>query len=653
MNDWAKEQILERIAKATESSADSLGRMLAGNAAGLGKLNQGLGKAGKAADENAKKNRSLSKSLGDLSTTLQRENAWRSASWRRFGSELTSSSNQIQRLGSGLVGMFDRVAVIGPVVGLFAGAAVGLIQSVMGVKDAFIGLVDTGILFSGSLVDFRVAMGNAGITAEQFASIVSQSGQAIQIFGERRFLDSTNRLRMLFDELGLNLAQGNEYFGEYLENSRLSGALYFQSQEQQRQGFEANLRQMREQARLTGINVRQQRDQQRALRQETEYQLLLRSVSPERAAEIQRQEAAITTVAGSEFAKEFMTYAERGILRQGGFIATAQTLGLGEELNRLAQRARQGEQLDPAAFQAAIMRVPRELIATLQARSLSGDRLAQQFMQMRLAAEARQGITGVRGTEGGLDQLTQAMITMQNNLNQLMSQFNAKMIELGSKVLPIVLPYLESFNRAMTAFTTARPGEGLEQLAAQLQMGPELINVLRTFRTEGLISGMRAAISASASALWEGLTATLSAFATSFMNQLRVWRDEFITALSNLIPSWMRSRTIPSVESRDIVPNPVSPVSTTTPIPVRPPQAEMRDILTAEQFAILREREQEIGRLAGELLNMARQTRLTSEQNERLIRLQEQQYELQERMLNAEVDGLNGLRREIIRSSER
>lgn len=653
--DWAKQQILERIANATERSASSLSAILSGKAEGINQLIDGAKTAGetlvkeseqskkvrqqmnKMAEEDLKK--SLDAKLRQRESERMNESRWAREKrrqtgqmWNQYGRSLTNSSSLLQITTTKMTNSLSSIPVIGTALGGALGLVSGFISSVMQSKDAFIDMVDSGILFDGSLTQFRTALGNAGLSTEQFSAIVSQSGRAISVLGESRFLETTNRLRGFFDDFGYSLSQGNQYFAEYLENSRLSGSVYFRTVEQHAQSFRENMVLMREQSRLTGVSVRQQREQQQALRREARYQALLRSVTPEQRKYIESQESSITSVAGeqgAQFAREFFQMALVGNVERGGMLQTLMSFGQAQApLGEMAARVRAGEQLNTDQLLRTIADLPSDIFRTL---SLRGPE-AEKIMAIRQSAEARfrpEGMAPPSTSE--LTAETRALIGAQNTITQLMGQFNAAITELGEKLLKIVTPALEQLNETLRAFSTAGRGEGFRAMAQSFGLSEEGAGMrIASAFDRGILAGIS-----------ETLTSAFKGVIDAFYAKMTQWGNEFLSGLRDLLPSWLRGRStsaqaplqnpqvqaeIQRLSSGNIDPTTLIPAqpqaATSGPRPLIAPGAMAAERLTPTQIAAMEIQAERLIDAANQARGTSREAQLAQQANELLARIE-------------------------------
>jgi hypothetical protein len=313
---WASERVLERIAKATEKSASSLATILQKQGTALTGFSQSVNQADESVDNlaesleiTAKAGGKYTRAITDLlqitnkasrdkknQTDYEKESFAfakrnRYAAVREFSKSLTGPNgvgSAIGNLGQYIEKGIGTMPVVGPAIGFAAGALTGLAQQLFQSRDTFMSMVDQGIMFGGSVTKFRADVAGAGLTVDQFAAIAQNSGAAIQQFGENNFLKTTNSMQSFFEEFGLKLQDGNEWFAEYLENSRLSGTLYLRSIEEQKVAFEESVKQQRELNKLTGASGKKQREEERRLAEMKKLNFLLASVSNDQATAMEK-----------------------------------------------------------------------------------------------------------------------------------------------------------------------------------------------------------------------------------------------------------------------------------------------------------------------------------------------------------------------------
>jgi hypothetical protein len=314
------------------------------------------------------------------------------------------------------------------------------------------------------------------------------------------------------------------------------------------QSFRDNMTLMREQARITGVSVRAQREQQQTLQRDARYQAFLRSRSTQERTYIETQERGMTSVAGeqgAQFSREFFQMAFRGNIEKGGMLQTLMGIGSAAgPLQALAARARGGEQLNPNEFLKFIHDLPREVMDAL---SLRGGADVERIMAIRQVAEAtfRPGGMAAAPTST-LTPETIALNAAQNNLTQLTSQFNAQITLFGENLIKILTPALTDLNNALRAFSTAQPGQGIQAMFRSLAgpqtpgQEPNALQRIAAGFDQGILSGIGATIREALRGAWNLLLSTLELAWESLLQQLREWRNEFVTAIGNLIPDWMR-----------------------------------------------------------------------------------------------------------------
>jgi hypothetical protein len=562
-----------------------------------------------------------------------------------------------QRLGSLLENFSDRVSglaasfpVVGPVVGGVIGAFTGVIQQLFATREAFITLNQSGILFGGSLARYNQALGDAGLSSEQFAAIAQQSGSAIRLFGETRFLQTTTNLRDSFLNLGLTIQQGNEYFAEYLENSRLVGNLYMSTREQEQAAFERTIKQQQELAILTGATVTEQRRAARERAASAQYRAMMMALpEPER----RRLEGVATSMAAAGMDQKTIEAA----IMQSAFGRTlpeySRMLSLlpGEMRDTISQFVQTGTAENQRAFietlsqQATALRASPQmqtLVQLVAGGSLEGaatsiiNLLTQVQNAGRPTPEQEEALRKLNERNRVIDDNTRAIGSaseaIARTLGAIQSEIN-KFTE--ANLLPPFTDVMDRVRDAIGALTRAGEGEGFRALAQFMGAGEAGTRIAAAF-DRSLLSGFG-----------ETLKTILMAPINYLMEKLEKWKDEFIEGLRSLIPSWLRPSAPrapdnttglaeQTAQPQIVVPTNILPAERLreVAIPAPPVQINQPDIVTPEQFAAIRQREQEVGRLAGELLNMRRRTQ---EQEDRLIQLQEQQNQYLERMMRAQI----------------
>lgn len=662
--DWATERTLRELRDKVEKSNDLLGKLTntrikqADTFEGvmeevnqdLGGLADALTDAQKAIEANeileerrAARNRAK-KDAQEQEDNKRRDKRRRKVedyqrSFSDLSRNLMSGANTADGFGRILDRAGDRAVTaiaglpwgIGTVLGITAAgfqAAIGyVITSLTITRETFVDLYQSGIRFDGSILEMRKSVTAAGLTISDFDRIAKTASQTISKFGEKRFLDSTTRLAKTFTEFGLTAAQGSEYFAEYLENSRLTGTLYFKTMEEQEKAFERNIKQQYEINRLTGVSVKAQRDAQRKLREESEYQLMMANVAPQMREAIEKIENKLSLF-GTDFAKEAATLFGTGAVRPGGELAT-----LGTFAPEIIAMLRRG----PEAFDAEEMgKVMVRVTERLGPGMVAGLALKYPAMMNMLARGRQVGLSMTPPPEGAktpaekLDETTLATIKTMNAVDLAFKKLNSTLTDLAQKGLATFGPQLLSGAEGLEKFAqdpmgtlTAAPariadylgGIGSDtgpnwfgKLVQQFRQGDGLLGIATGFLKNLVMDNLITPLTTALKEKWEDLSTRLSAAWHELTEVLNTWLmswKESLPSLRNILlgrdlpapatappgtPSIRQPGFLPSLPFSGIMrPNVnVAPQIPTPPVVDR--EAEARSMMLAEY-----EREQTTG----------------------------------------------------------
>lgn len=190
-----------------------------------------------------------------------------------------------ESLGTGLAGLAGRsVALARVFVGLGLAASLVIDRFLQG-GEAFRGMIQSGVLFDGSIIGMTASVRSAGLTLEQGARLVSQYGQAMIVQGETRFFRSMEGLARTFANLGMDMSQGSEAMLELMELQRMSGELFMMSERDRIAANVQSLQLMQAEAVLTGQSVQRQREQQRRIQESQRLQILQATLTPQQLAQ--------------------------------------------------------------------------------------------------------------------------------------------------------------------------------------------------------------------------------------------------------------------------------------------------------------------------------------------------------------------------------
>ena len=581
---WASAQVLERIAKATERSASSLATILQKQDTALTGFSQSVNQADESVDNLAQSLETTAKAGGkykraitdllhitnkytrdkkdqsDADKAQAKENlaldkSQRYAAVKEFSKSLSGpdgASNAIGKLGQNMEKAIGSFPVVGPIIGFAAGALTGLVQQLFQTRDTFMNMVDQGIMFGGSITQFRADVAGAGLTVDQFAAIAQNSGAAIQQFGEKNFLKTTNSMQSFFEEFGLNLQAGNEWFAEYLENSRLSGTLYLRSIEDQKAAFEESVKQQRELSRLTGVSVKRQKEEARRLAESKKLQFLLASVSKDQATAME-QASTILFGMGAK-AEEVEAVQMQTITGAPTKVGADFEQAIGAEaFSKIIEAMSTGKTdiLKSPEFRELLAQRLEQLSKTQQgmARSQRGQEIIERMGLLHGARGAVQKPGQDTGTQtpSGLAVDTQTLVGLQNTVNTLLGQIQEGMLRLIQGPLESLAGWLKSMNSIVMAGTSAGPGEGLKKMAEA--MGGEntpLGRIATAFSKDGMLAGIK---TAGVEIILKPLLDTLKEAWDNLITKLKAWGAGLVESIASIIPSGFRNKTPKEIEA--------------------------------------------------------------------------------------------------------
>lgn len=573
---WATEATLLRIRDAAEDSSGTLEKILAGitkrtrqTDTATQQTTRNLKGFGDALREYSNKvregNRDYDRSVDDLLRSMDRRKrdaektkadavrASQTASrvTTNFIENVTRTSTSVGSTGALLTTAITGIGNAASGIPLFGAAVAGatagiasLVGQVFAARDTFTTMIQSGLLFNGSLTSFNTLTAAAGLSVEQFGAIAQQSSGAIRALGEQRFLNATTELRRTFVDFNLSVQQGAEYFAEYLETQRQSGLLYETVRGREIEAFQASIKQQQELAILTGASVAEQRRAARARAESARYRAQLASMAPEQRARIEQVssglastgmsqqmiEAAIDTVIFGRTRPEYarmMTVMPELTEQLNRVIRTG--TGSAEEVRDIGAAYRQGMEAPGRAdlirrlFDSQTMAGTAEALmnmqASIQAINNSGPELATTLENFR-----RTGTLLTPGTRG----LNEAM----DSINQVMSTFRASLLEVVGGSLEWLGSRLSTLRSIFEAFRDAPAGQGLTAIANFMQLGPEsgARRVLESF-DRSIIGGLGSLFTESLRGAW-----------TLLIDMLTAWGRSFLNDLYEMMPRWMRGQ---------------------------------------------------------------------------------------------------------------
>ena len=253
MADYASEQTLQELlaeAKAMNASLSRLASVLGRAPAGNGGAAAGGAAAGVASA--AAGIAGLAKSISPASIALTALGGALSLVTKAFGVIGSIIGDLAGRLGNAvgavmgfakqmvdgtasltsMVGMFGEMAKQIPLVGGALGGLISIIGMVTGrLEDSFKmykDLANSGMTFSGSLIEMRLQVQNAGLSVSEFAGIAKANGALFATMGGdvqkggNLFLKSqqvlSNELKAEFAGLGMNAAEASTFLASYMKS---------------------------------------------------------------------------------------------------------------------------------------------------------------------------------------------------------------------------------------------------------------------------------------------------------------------------------------------------------------------------------------------------------------------------------------------------
>jgi membrane protein involved in colicin uptake len=482
----------------------------------------------------------------------------RYAAVREFSKSLTGPNgvgSAIGNLGQYIEKGIGTMPVVGPAIGFAAGALTGLAQQLFQSRDTFMSMVDQGIMFGGSVTKFRADVAGAGLTVDQFAAIAQNSGAAIQQFGENNFLKTTNSMQSFFEEFGLKLQDGNEWFAEYLENSRLSGTLYLRSIEEQKVAFEESVKQQRELNKLTGASGKKQREEERRLAEMKKLNFLLASVSNDQATAMEKAGRVLINGLGAK-AEEVEAIKLQAITGAPTKVGADLQQVIGAPMfNQImdAMRTGQTDIIASPEFREQLAQRYEQLSKT-QPGMAYGQRGPELIERMGMMVAARASVRRPAEptpapTPGGVAPDTQTLTGLQNTVNTALGQIQEGMLRLIAGPLESLAGWLKSMNSIVMAGTSAGPGEGLKKMAEA--MGGEntpLGRIAGSFSKDGIFAGITTAIGEVLSVAWKTLKNTLEEAWDSLVTRLKAWGAGLVEMIASILPSYIRNKTPKEIE---------------------------------------------------------------------------------------------------------
>ena len=464
--DWATEATLKRLADLTTTGnryllkmaegKDSIDQAVAETTEELERLTSAVGRA--KAEEILKLEKSRRTREGEERLNRLREDANYSyvksvnvlkSSLSMTSTAMSGSSTAITSFLSTVVDKFaDKLSGMGKL-GALAGAGLSAVSAVAGytvaklveTRDAYTDMIQSGLFFEGNLLQFGADIRKTGLTVSEFSGIVERHGTSIFAVGERAFLGSVNQLGKTFDKFGLSIKAGTEEYAEYLDTLRASSSLYFMTTAQQEEAFKKNITQQTEMARLNGITVKQQKEEQRKLQEKASYKAIMASMTPEKRAAM---EDTRTKLLGKGFSVEdveaLIMFKETGGAKRGGPIAGIQGAAPQAFDQLVASMGQMGETMDQALSVygkeavGGLMSNGRQMAVQSYYGSGMGQDINNTMIRIATAMEA--GVLGAprtqMGPEGPMDQASRDVFTATREFAVAMGTLDSAAMRMAS-----------------------------------------------------------------------------------------------------------------------------------------------------------------------------------------------------------------------------
>ena len=235
-----------------------------------------------------------------------------------FGSILTNAATD---LSANLAKTGKAGAVLGASLMLITTTVTYFVKKLIETRDAYTGMIQSGLFFNGNLLDFGARVRETGLTISEFSAIAEKYSTTILVNGENSFLKTIKSLGGTFDKFGLNIKDGTDYYADYLDTLRTSGSLYYMTQQEQIAAFKENIAQQTAQARLTGISVKQQKEEAKAVAQKKSFQLMMASLPKEQKDFVETARRQLQAVMSPDQIEDTLMFAMKGIMKGGGVSA--------------------------------------------------------------------------------------------------------------------------------------------------------------------------------------------------------------------------------------------------------------------------------------------------------------------------------------------
>lgn len=322
--------------------------------------------------------------------------------------------------------------------------------------DSYRTMIESGVLFGGSITDFATTVRGAGISFQTSTQIVSKYGATLQMAGEKNFFETVSRMEDKFAGLGMTMDQGTEAMADLMDQQRLTGMLAGRSERERIQTNTELMNIMQQQSILTGKSVKQQMAEQRTLAERASMQLLIRKLPKEQQERVQQ---AMVKLKAQGLSDEIAAGIILSSLGRGTTRAAGQFMAItgSREREGLGQYIRTGDQASfeqsirqtGTAFEQFIQKVPVETMAEMGGNmgQLVTSLLPMQQVtektttvtedQKEAADRARQGLSA-------LTDQTKAYYKTINDLSRLIGERDAAAVKLATDNLGLFYDKIKS-----------------------------------------------------------------------------------------------------------------------------------------------------------------------------------------------------------------
>jgi len=421
-----------------------------------------------------KAHRDLSNTLSGFTKSMYANATTVARTTANLASNADSASGFMRTLGQassqvvGAIGGMGRTGAVAAAAITAVGVAASIVvDRVMASREAFMSMTQAGLYFSGNSLEFAARVRESGLELQQFTSIAEKYNVALltSAGAESGYLRQVRELGGTFDRLNLSVKDGAEYFAEFLDQSRLSNAAYMQDEKAQREAFEKNAQIQQELARISGVTLRQQREQARGMAGSRQMQALM-AARPQDAARISRAAQNVGTATGLDQQKidELSLFALEGRPLRGDLLNARQLNP--EMFDRLVQEIRTGgteesgrqllasQQAAGQAFQGS--QLARFVGQMMQGTNMSG--AAGLYMDMMTRARQidvnRPGATPGGGAGQPIDAQTQQVNAAVSDILRAVGALDAEVIRKSSEALGLFRTQIDQMREALKLINT-------------------------------------------------------------------------------------------------------------------------------------------------------------------------------------------------------